>query len=116
MSEPNPSAVDPAAVLDELAKVTAQIQELIGLGMHRPAADAPVVAGVMGGLGQAVAAFNESLLRDPARLLHAQMELWDGYSQLWQRSLAALGAGRTAARGRAGRPPLSRRRLAVAGV
>ena len=92
MSEPNPSPVDPAAVLDELAKVTAQIQEVIGLGMSRPAADAPVMAGVMGGLSQAVAAFNESLLCDPARLLHAQMELWDSYSQLWQRSLAALGA------------------------
>ena len=91
MSEPNPSVVDPAAVLGELAQVTAQIQEVIGLGMSRPVADAPVVAGVMGGLSQAVAALNESLLRDPARLLQAQMELWNSYSQLWQRTLAALG-------------------------
>jgi polyhydroxyalkanoate synthase len=77
-------------VLDELATVTAQIEELVGQRFARPVADAPVVAGVMGGLGQAVAAFNESLLRDPARLLQAQSQLWQSYAQLWQRTFAAM--------------------------
>lgn len=90
MPEPNPSALDPSAVLDELATVTAQIEELVGQRFARPVADAPVVAGVMGGLGQAVAAFNESLLRDPARLLQAQSQLWQSYAQLWQRTFAAM--------------------------
>ena len=91
MSEPNPAAVDPAAVLEELTQVTAQIQEVVSQSLTRPAADAPVLAGVMGGIGQAVAALNESLLRDPAQLLQAQAQLWESYSQLWQRTLAALG-------------------------
>ena len=78
--------------------------------------DGPVLNSMAGGLLQALAVFNQSLLADPARLLQAQAKLWEGYAQLWQRSLAALAGQTPPPAGRCGGSPVPRRRLATAGL
>jgi len=95
---PNQSAtMDPDTVLEELAQLARQIQDQMrdALGAwQQPVVDGPVLNSMAGGLLQALAVFNQSLLADPGRLMQAQARLWEGYAQLWQRSLAAL-AGQT---------------------
>jgi len=95
---PNQSAtMDPDTILEELAQVARQIQDQMqdALGAwQQPGLDGPVLNSMAGGLLQALAVFNQSLLADPGRLMQAQARLWEGYAQLWQRSLAAL-AGQT---------------------
>ena len=94
MPDQNSAPMDPGAVLEELAQVAQQIQgqmqDALDGGWQQPVVDGPVLNSMAGGLLQALAVFNQALLADPARLLQAQTKLWEGYAELWQRSLGAL--------------------------
>lgn len=79
------------AVLEDLARLTAQVQEALGEAWQSPAADVPLLGSMADGMWQAMVSFQQSLLNDPARLLQAQAELWNAYFKIWQDSLRAIG-------------------------
>lgn len=79
------------AVLDDLAQLTAQVQDVLGDVWRRPVEDGPLLGSMADGVWQATAAFQQSLLEHPTRLLQAQVSLWEAYWAIWQRGLQVAG-------------------------
>jgi polyhydroxyalkanoate synthase len=79
------------AVLDDLAQLTAQVQDVLGDVWQRPVEDGPLLGSMADGVWQATAAFQQSLLEHPTRLLQAQVSLWEAYWAIWQRGLQVAG-------------------------
>jgi poly[(R)-3-hydroxyalkanoate] polymerase subunit PhaC len=93
MSDPRPPApadfklADPVQFARNMAKVFEQAAAIIRLVAERPDAarrDAETQVTPIEQVTKTLGAVAQSYMADPQKLMQAQMQLWNGYTQLWQ--------------------------------
>ncbi len=93
MSDPTPPApadfklADPVQFARNMAKVFEQAAAIIRLVAERPGAakrDAESQVTPIEHVTKTLSAVAQSYMADPRKLMEAQMQLWNGYTQLWQ--------------------------------
>lgn len=86
---------DHLELANDMAKIAAQSQRIVSdfVARHqqngKPGAHDPL------NIGQAFLEMTQRMMSDPARLVEAQMKLWDGYMRLWQYTAQRMTSGET---------------------
>ncbi len=87
-TDPSPLAVpgfklaDPAVLARSMADVAERSQRLVTDWLHRQSHDVPGVD--LMNVGHAFLEMTAQLMKDPSKLVHAQIGLWQDYMTLWQ--------------------------------
>lgn len=74
---------DPAKLAETMLEVSAQCNEVMKQFIDGQAEASPEKLDPIG-LGQAYMNLSAELMKDPEKLINAQMELWNAYSKIWQ--------------------------------
>ncbi len=74
---------DPVEVSQTLAAIAERSQKLVADFLERQAVDGSPMGDPLN-IGRAFLEMTARLMADPAKLVHAQMSLWQDYMQLWQ--------------------------------
>jgi polyhydroxyalkanoate synthase len=85
-----PGSADPAALSRRMADIAERSQKLVAEFLSRQSNEPTVGMGDPMAIGTAFFELLARMMADPARLLEAQMALWNDYLTLWQRTAERL--------------------------
>ena len=103
MTERNGSAGDgrePLEQANEFGRMAAQSQRIVADFIARQQKQGALEPHGPFDVGEAFIKMTQQMLSDPARLVQAQMGLWEGYVKLWQHTANRMKIGRASCRER----------------
>ncbi|MBT3629448.1 MAG: class I poly(R)-hydroxyalkanoic acid synthase, partial [Rhodospirillaceae bacterium] len=96
MTEQNsgaPGGSDPINQANEFARMAAQAQRIVADFIARQQKDGKIEPQGPFDVSQAFAEMTQKMMADPARVLQAQMGLWENYVNLWQHTATRMMGG-----------------------
>ncbi|MBT3172215.1 MAG: class I poly(R)-hydroxyalkanoic acid synthase, partial [Rhodospirillaceae bacterium] len=96
MTEQNsgaPGGSDPINQANEFARMAAQAQRIVADFIARQQKEGKIEPQGPFDVSQAFAEMTQKMMADPARVLQAQMGLWENYVNLWQHTATRMMGG-----------------------
>ena len=84
---------NPTAAAEEFMRVAAQSQRIVSEFLSRQAAEGHLGTADPMNVGKAFFEMTTKMLADPAKLVEAQISLWQSYMQLWQHAARRMMGG-----------------------
>ena len=82
LTAPGFKLADPAVLGRSMADIAERSQRLVNDWLHRQSRDVPNLDPM--NIGHAFMEMTTQLMKDPSKLVHAQIGLWQDYMTLWQ--------------------------------